>query len=599
MARHLPVHQPSDRDTVRTARTAITADCTLTSCCHCVCARLVCTGNSAVAGIGLSLMEESSTGQFGQIQSSAWSVSISPAQPTSVSACPATLGDQSVNVYTFNLLYQALCGSTAAIPGCSAGTGAGNAGYYTLNLTLFMLTSPVPASGAGVNVAYQVCQLLPGSQRTTWVSLNGSTPVSSSTPISLVALGTANTGFGFKNLYYPYSFLNGANGGATSSLGLNYYFDADGIVYSPSTPWLGAYSVLNLCTGNPTGGSTPDQLAEEDAVVGSMGVVSGFQVTTSMQPYAQQTSFYFCYSATGPLVPNTAAATVSTGWATVITGTVTALLTPSSGVYQLIGLAATRTSTNFAGAAVSSPLSLVGAGLAGSNNNLLYINSSLCPLGIDGNGWGYTSTAPALFPLTATSSVTAPAGSYVRLANGVVETVSGQSTVYSNPSLTFVPYMTGSAPACSLPSSGTVATFPSSGTVYVNQTVYVPVNQTVYVPVNQTVYVTVNQTVYVPVNQTVYVPGQNVTTTVYASSGSSGSSLSNGAIAGIVIGCSLGVGLLVGVCCFILLRGVAVGKGGSSDASRFNSNRLSETSKVDHPTEDPTRREVEMVTQDD
>ena len=110
----------------------------------------LCTGNAAGAGGGVQLMEELPTGQFGSIQDANWKVTVTPVQNFTV--CPPTVGDAMVHQYTLNLLYEAQCTSGAAIPGCSAGNSAAlnyDSGYYTLNLTLNMLTSTAYAIEPG------------------------------------------------------------------------------------------------------------------------------------------------------------------------------------------------------------------------------------------------------------------------------------------------------------------------------------------------------------------------------------------------------------------------------------------------------------------
>ena len=152
----------------------------------------------------------------------------------------------------------------------------------------------------------------------------------------------------------------------------------------PSTPFLNN-SVINLCTGNPTTGSPNPNTLVEEFPNGIGGVISGWSITTSSQRWAQQSSFYFSYSATGPVSSGG-----SVAWATVISGVLTVLNTATPGVYTIIGMVATRQTTNFQ-TTVSSPLTLVGAMMAGNNNNLLYINSATWPQGMDNQGWGYTS----------------------------------------------------------------------------------------------------------------------------------------------------------------------------------------------------------------
>ena len=369
---------------------------------------------------------------------------------------------------------------------------------------------------------------------------------------------------------YVFAEFNGAGTGTNSdndpnAYGVEFYFDNYGILYTPSTPWLGAYPYINLCSGNPTTGSpNPDQLVEEDPVAGAMAIVSGWTINVQSQRFAQQVSFYFAFSAMGPLATNAAAGTVTTAWSTIMYGTLTAIATSTPNVYTVIGIYGTRSTTNFV-SAVTGPIQLVGAGMAGNNNNLLYVNSAAYPLGVDGSGWGYSSTSSALFPTSASSSATLAAGSYVNLISGLQEVGTGATSTYSSATMTISPYP-GAQPTVSLPTTNVVSTFSGGsggggGVVYVNQTVYV--NNTVYINQTQTVYVNQTQTVYVNQTQTVYVnvtspgsPGTNTTSTVYITSGSSSNTnLSKGAVAGIVIGSSIGLSLLCVLCLVCLMRG--------------------------------------------
>ena len=171
----------------------------------------LCTGNGATPVVGSQLMEELPFGQLGQIPNNAsWSLNVAlvGSTPQIYTGCPTTTSysTQLVHMFTFNMVYTALCTSQVSLPGCLTGTSAAgyDQGYYILNLTLIMLTAPAPtANGAETfNAAYQVCQLLPGSQRSTWVSLTGFAPTYSSTPLTLLqnpSVQTNPTGFTFDN----------------------------------------------------------------------------------------------------------------------------------------------------------------------------------------------------------------------------------------------------------------------------------------------------------------------------------------------------------------------------------------------------------------
>ena len=173
----------------------------------------LCTGNAAVYG-GSQLQEELATGQIGTIapnNTGGWSIAVSPSQV--FNQAPAPLGSQVVHLFTFNMVYVGWCTPAASLPGCYNGASKAQSfdqGYYTLNLTLIMITSPTPSiNGVGPNAGYQIGQLLPGSMRTTAVSLTGGFPVMSSTPITLVnttGLGvTCANGFCWDNYFYPNS----------------------------------------------------------------------------------------------------------------------------------------------------------------------------------------------------------------------------------------------------------------------------------------------------------------------------------------------------------------------------------------------------------
>ena len=128
-----------------------------------------CTGNADVAGVGSELMEEIAAGygQLGVISSaSAWSLSVSNTQ-AQYTGCPSSISaysTQVVHLFTFNIVYNALCTSQAALPGCLNGTPAVgyDQGYYVLNLTLSMLTAPAPSINTAqtLNAGYQVSNAL-------------------------------------------------------------------------------------------------------------------------------------------------------------------------------------------------------------------------------------------------------------------------------------------------------------------------------------------------------------------------------------------------------------------------------------------------------
>ena len=306
-----------------------------------------------------------------------------------------------------------------------------------------------------------------------------------------------------------------------------------GIIYVPATPWLNN-SIINLCTGNPTTGSPNPNTLVEEFPNGIGGVISGWAVSSSSQRWAQQSTFFFNYSATGPFTSSG-----STAWATVISGVLTVIATSTTNVYTIIGMTATRQTTNFANT-VSTSLTLVGAMMAGNNNNMLYINSSTWPQGMDSQGWGYMSSAAALFPSAAGTSSILPANTSIQLVNGVLESSAGQSVLYTNPTVSFVAYSVGSSapPSAALPSGPIVLSSSSS-------------------------------------------------------SSSSGSSLSKGAIAGIVIGCSIGFGLLCAIAALLLTLQYV--QRDEQDGGRMRKQQpVSELSKIEAPTEDSRTGELEM-----
>ena len=587
----------------------------------------LCTGNGALSG-GSQLMEETPTGQFGQIlNNQSFYASVGPTQDFDSGGCPSAVGTQVVHLFTFNLVYVSQCTSAASLPNCYSGnsTYGYDNGYYTLNLTLFMITGVLPATNnPGTNAGYRTCQLLPGSQRITANALTGALPYITSTPLTLLYNPNPTQyssqsvlpsgGFNYDNFFYPYTYVFGEYGGGLNNgndggdnpnyYGSEFFFDNFGMVYLPSTPWLGTFPYINLCTSNPTTNSlNPDQLTEEDPLTGAVGVVNGWKVSLSMQRFVQQSSFYFSYSASGPLAVSTTSGVINAPYSTVINGILTVVATSTAGLYQIINMYATRSSTNYNGATTTTPLSLVGVGMAGSNNNLLYVGNSQFPLGMDGQGWGVVSNQTSLYPTTVSSSTTLPAGTPVQWINGIVEVATGQSTPYNNPSMIIVPYSaTAMATMATLPTSATVANFSSSIVYYPNNTVIIIVNQTVVTYYNTTTNTTV-QIVTIQNNTvtTVYVPGQN--NTVYVSSGTSGSSLSNGAVAGIVIGCSIGFALLCVLITIIFLRSADNGKQTNDPQTRGEATRKldesqpmesSTVSRMEEAGVHDTRPEVEM-----
>ena len=340
-------------------------------------------------------------------------------------------------------------------------------------------------------------------------------------------------------------------------------------MYNPPSgqPWLGSYTQINLCSGNPTSGSpNPNQLVEESPT-GAMAVVSGWTINTQSQRFAQQVSFNFAYTAYGPLITSVSAGTVTMAWATVMQGTITCIATATAGVYQVIGLYATRSSTNFVSSAVTSSVSLVGPGFAGSNNNLVYINSSTYPLGIDGSGWGYVSNTTTMYPNTANNAATLAANTNVQLIDGLIESTGSRPTQYSSATMSFALYPATVA-TVPLPTSNSIAVFSGTGSGGGGTTV-----------VNRTVYVNNTITVYVPVY-------------VNNGSSSSGSSLSNGQVAGIVIGCSLGVGLL---CCLCVLGFFLLGRGSKYGGEEGTVNKTSHSRMQNETSQVGETREVEMV----
>ena len=630
----------------------------------------LCTGNGATPVVGSQLMELFSFGQPGQIANNAsWSVSVAlvGSTPQTYTGCPTSTSysTQIVNLFKFNVVYTALCTSQVSLPGCLTGTSqAGyDQGYYVLNLTLIMLTAPAP-SGNGAqtfNAAYQVCQLLPGSQRSTWVSLTGFAPVYSTTPLTILpnpSIRTNPTGFTFDNWstlrahhrtphcsmllcagssttdhsltacptyslcllpflcrsrpqvlptvlrvrlwlgHGPVQRCAGVRSGIlfrqvrctltalAHTTGTHCHCTAlcivrcslalcprcaalsFGIIYQPSTPFLNN-TVINLCTGNPTTGSPNPNTLVEEFPNGVGGVVSGWSITSSSQRWAQQSSFYFSYSAIGPV-----STSGTTAWATVISGVLTVLNTATPSVYTIIGMTANRQTTNFA-STVTTPLSLVGAMTAGNNNNLLYVNSAAWPQGMDNQGWGYTTNVSSLFPAAGSTAATLPANSYIQLVNGVVESSATQTVVYTNPTVSFTAYSTSAAAptAPSLPTSPVVvATTPGSTSSTAGSTT--PTATPTSSPASTVGTSTGTAT--------------TTTTTVYTSTSRSG--LSKGAIAGIVIGTSIGFGLLCALLtAFIMLQT----RRDDSRPMKHAQQQPSELSKVDN-TEDSRRGEVEL-----
>ena len=116
--------------------------------------------------------------------------------PTSSDLTAGCYGTGPQQIWTFNYQYTAGCtsGTASAFPwGCTAGnTNGTGGGYYFVNITLVMLTSTTPVVGTvgQANAAYQVCSLLPGSQRIVGISLigNGFVPQFTTTPLRLAAI---------------------------------------------------------------------------------------------------------------------------------------------------------------------------------------------------------------------------------------------------------------------------------------------------------------------------------------------------------------------------------------------------------------------------
>ena len=457
----------------------------------------LCTSNPVTASYmgGVQLSEESSAGAMGVV-ASGFSVSVSPnVTGAGTTSCPPAVGSAVVNQFTFNLLYQSACTPGYAFTGCSPGT-AGNTlsgGWYTLNMTLNMIT-PVAGTGpmSGVQTGYQVCSLAAGSQRSTVTSLTGGPPSQQSSPIWLVpynysqSFGAAD-GFDYDNIFYPLSSINGANGGATGNLGLDFFFDNYGILYTIGTPWLGTYPYINLCTSNAVLSSQANTQLAEEGYNSQLGQVVAQRITVTQNSFVQQSSWYFCYSASSVPSSNGAAS-----YATTISGVLTGLATSDPNAFQLIYMSATRTSTNYNGQTVSTPVQLV----AGANN-MLYIGSTSYPNGLDANGWAMLTQGQPYF---AAASSTVAVNSTIYLTPGV-ESANGLTTAYANPTLQLVAYSSSaSAPSCGVPS------------------------------------------------QQLY------------SSSSSNANLSKGAVAGIVIGVSIGLSLLCVLCVVCLTGGLSGGK---------------------------------------
>ena len=100
-----------------------------------------------------------------------------------------------------------------------------------MNLTFVMLTSSTPVSGkvGDTNAAYQICSLLPGSQRSVGVWLSASSGLQWSTSALTLAPILSNNehviSLSFDNWYYPNSAPNQPNGATNGPKGLNYYFN--------------------------------------------------------------------------------------------------------------------------------------------------------------------------------------------------------------------------------------------------------------------------------------------------------------------------------------------------------------------------------------
>ena len=185
-----------------------------------------------------------------------------PAPPTPQDYASGCFGIGAQTVWTLNYVYTMGCNTeeTAWPLGLGVSCPQQNAngtfgGFMIVNLTLIMLSSSTPINGTAgtTNAAYQVCSLLPGSQRSVgvWLSatqgLQWTTSALSLTP-NLFASEVVLS-LGFNNWYYPNSAPNGANGPASGPNGLAYYFDEFGITYTLSKSWQGV-SVLNLFTSS-------------------------------------------------------------------------------------------------------------------------------------------------------------------------------------------------------------------------------------------------------------------------------------------------------------------------------------------------------------
>jgi len=181
------------------------------------------------------------------------------------------------------------------------------------------------------------------------------------------------------------------------------------------------------------------QLMEEVPVTGQLGEVIAQRIFVSQNTFAQQSSWYFCYSASG--VPNGNGAA---SYATTISGVLTGLSTSDPTAFQLIYMSATRTSTNYNGQSVGTTVQLV----AGANN-MLYIGSAAYPNGLYASGWAMLTQGQPYFPV---ASATVAVNSTIYLTPGT-ESANGLTTAYANPSLTLVAYTaTASAPSCGMPS---------------------------------------------------------------------------------------------------------------------------------------------------
>ena len=134
-----------------------------------------------------------------------------PAPPQDYSS--ACFGTGAQTVWTFNYVYTMGCNTeeTAWILGLGVTCPQHNAngtfgGFMVVNLTFNMLSSSTPINGTGANTAYQICSLLPGSQRTVGVWLSaaqGMQWTTSALTLSPVLLASEKTlSLGFNNWYY-------------------------------------------------------------------------------------------------------------------------------------------------------------------------------------------------------------------------------------------------------------------------------------------------------------------------------------------------------------------------------------------------------------